>query len=81
MSSFLKVYKAALENKIKPILGCELYLNDEFFNNKEEFLKSKKKDKEENEEPETDAYDELIKYKDFRYGSIYVHVMSLHRIL
>ncbi len=27
------------------------------------------------------AYDELIKYKDFKYGSIYVHVMSLHRIL
>lgn len=58
MSSFLKVYKAAIENKLKPILGCELYLNDEFFNNKEEFLKSKKKDKEENEEPETDVDDE-----------------------
>jgi len=38
MSSFLKFYKSAKENQIKPILGCELYLNDLYHENKEKFL-------------------------------------------
>ena len=31
MSSFFKFYKAAREKNIKPILGCELYVNDLFY--------------------------------------------------
>jgi DNA polymerase-3 subunit alpha len=42
MSSFLKFYKAAKESNIKPIIGCELYLNDLYYENKEKFLLMKK---------------------------------------
>jgi len=42
MSSFLKFYKLAKENNIKPILGCELYLNDLYFKDRERFLSLKR---------------------------------------
>jgi DNA polymerase-3 subunit alpha len=38
MSSFLKFYKAAKEGHVKPILGCELYLNDLYHESQEKFL-------------------------------------------
>lgn len=42
MSSFFKFYKAARENNIKPILGCELYHNDLYYEDKEKFLSIKR---------------------------------------
>jgi len=53
MSSFLKFYKEANYKGVKPILGCELYLNDLFYNNKEEFLE-KRRSKKKNEDDDSE---------------------------
>jgi DNA polymerase III subunit alpha len=42
MSSFLKFYHAANDAKLKPILGCELYINDKYFESPEEFKANRK---------------------------------------
>ena len=42
MSSFFKFHTLAKENNIKPILGCELYINDAFWEDKEKFLEAKR---------------------------------------
>jgi DNA polymerase-3 subunit alpha len=42
LMSFFKFYKAAKKNDIKPILGCELYQNDLFYDNHEKFLELKR---------------------------------------
>lgn len=62
MSSFLKFYKACKNENIKPILGCELYLNDLFYKDKDKFLEIRKQKREQNKiETETgdldDSYD------------------------
>ena len=43
MMSFLKFYKSCKENKIKPIMGCEIYINDLYYQDKERFLELNKK--------------------------------------
>ena len=63
MSSFLKFYKHAKINNIKPIIGCELYHNDLFYNDKEKFLSLKRKkiddkNENENEDEEITVYNE-----------------------
>lgn len=59
MSSFLRFYKTAKANNIKPIIGCELYLNNLFHDDREAFLASKRKKKDKKEdEVEEDIKDE-----------------------
>ena len=48
MSSFYKFYKICKENDINPIIGCELYVNDLYYNDNKEFLRIKR-DKESKE--------------------------------
>lgn len=53
MSSFLKFYRAAKANKINPILGCELYINELYYKDRDKFLELKKnKNKKEDEAEE-----------------------------
>jgi DNA polymerase-3 subunit alpha len=56
MSSFLKFYRAAKANNINPILGCELYINELYYKDRDKFLELKKnnknKDKEEFDDTE-----------------------------
>ena len=42
MSSFYKFYKQAKAGKVNPIVGCELYTNDLYHNDKEKFLEIKR---------------------------------------
>ena len=60
LSSFYKFYKAAKESNIKPIIGCEFYQNDLYFDNRELFLQTKKKssksEKEIEDDEESDEY-------------------------
>ena len=42
MTSFMGFYKKAKASNIKPIIGCELYHNDSYFTNPEEFLAAKR---------------------------------------
>ena len=42
MSSFYKFWKEAKANDVKPIVGCELYLNDLYYSDREKFLKIKR---------------------------------------
>jgi len=62
MMSFLKFFNACKENNIKPIIGCEIYLNEQYFTNKEKYLEEdnkrqekKKKVKVSDEVVETDT--------------------------
>ena len=50
MSSFYKFYKEAKANDLKPILGCELYLNDLYFEDNEKFLELKRSKKQQKDE-------------------------------
>ena len=42
MSSYYKFYKECTDNDIKPIIGCELYINDLFHSDNERFLEIKR---------------------------------------
>lgn len=75
LMSFFKFYKSAKKNEIKPILGCELYQNDLFYDNHEKFLelkrsklknKKKKSDSEDSEEiiEDTTIEDAIIEKED-----------------
>lgn len=56
MASFFKFYKECKDKNVKPIIGCELYQNDLFYENKEKFLFSKRgKDETDNEEYGSDS--------------------------
>jgi DNA polymerase-3 subunit alpha len=61
MSSFLRFYKAAKAEGIKPILGCELYLNDSYFLDKDRFLEAKRKKKADNTEEIVEEIEEKDK--------------------
>lgn len=43
MGSFYKFYNAFKGSNTKPIIGCEFYLNDSFYEDREGFLNSKKR--------------------------------------
>lgn len=45
MFSFYKFYNAAKNSNIKPIIGCEFYLNDSYYNDYKNFLNVHKKKK------------------------------------
>ncbi len=64
MSSFYKFYKAAKEKGVKPILGCELYLNDLYYNDNDKFLSIKRMGKSEKE-----INNEEMDSSDDEYGS------------
>ena len=54
INSFLQFYKKAKENNINPIIGCEFYQNDLYFDKREEFLESNKKKKSKKSEIESE---------------------------
>ena len=57
MSSFYKFYKEAKSNNLKPIIGCELYLNDLYFEDNEKFLEIKRNKKQTSDDDVGDAGD------------------------
>jgi len=57
MSSFYKFYKECIAHDIKPIIGCELYVNDLYFDDNERFLKAKRKKSKSELEEENDKID------------------------
>ena len=52
MMSFFKFYKEAKENGVTPILGCELYVNDLYYEDNARFLELKKKSRDETDSSE-----------------------------
>ena len=53
MSSFFKFYKECKDQDVKPVIGCELYVNDLYYEDKERFLELKR---DKTQTPDDDDY-------------------------
>ncbi len=80
LCSFFKFYKECKENDINPIIGCEFYVNDLFYSDKQAFLESKRNSREDKDDS-SDEYGHSSETKHFvAYAKNYQGLVNLIRL-
>tara|TARA_Y100000310_G_scaffold273645_1_gene289206 strand:+ start:5463 stop:8744 length:3282 start_codon:yes stop_codon:yes gene_type:complete len=77
MSSFFKFYKECIENDVKPIIGCELYLNDLYYSDNEQFLEIRQKEKDKTKKAIADNYHQIAYCKNYKGVQNLIHLTNI----